>query len=374
VGGTSLAVNGTIVNNTKTNINGQGLIWVGSNYSGASQLVGSFYSMTIYDEYLTSVQIAQLYTASASLITSGKRVDWLPINAGVYLVTGYVETDNYTLAADTASNFIVGMDIPGDAPAKTTMYYTATQGLNQNISLSDWRNTPMPELWFTDKGGTALTGAVGGSVEISAALTTTSDTFPAYTYAASTQGIVNTFDMQAKQWYVFTVMREATATNQTTLGRAYMSVGGQTIYSPWQSFTTTTELRLYRLGPIGPVEPLLASYELDNISMVIGAEVKRSSGTADMWVDYACVVPGNMRELYDADVTFSASVFMEGNNVSVADATYSWRYPRVLGDILEYVPNRYNVIVTQQGGNGTAYAKADGTVYRALITPRWSLL
>lgn len=352
-------------------------LFIGSNYSSASQADTTIGGLAVFPYDLTAAQIALDYANMAPLLAAGLRVEGVP-----YLWTkdGDDKVDNCN--DSTRDNWCVAGGVEGSSAARTTISMQLSEYLSSaapiGLSLLDverFSNAEVSAL-MADETGTVDAGSCGGSYE--AVSVATSETGPS-------NFITGMFKPLAGRAFVLVTRIKNAGSN--LLERGFITIAGSTQYSDWKAVANNAAYRLNYTNDLRMPDDTDAGAGLLNVTKTFSAGIglKRSSGgAANVDVDFVQLLPRPLALLSPANPTSTAGIIVSGERVYTLDqpligvsTTVSdfYDYARLMGDVIEFRPDRLNVMFSFIALNAVANpALADAIYYqRVMVTPRYEL-
>lgn len=378
--GVEIATDGTYTPNLGTNP----LYIAGSDsYNNTSQ--GIMNGFTIFDRAMTAAQVLADYNQVAPIAEDHELVDAIP----------YVWTDDGDDIIDNCldssrENYAIIGGIQGSFPAVTEYRLKVEAGGANTFNtdsalwlgatgLYEYRNQVAQ--MFADLGGTAVTGACGGSaqvVSVGTTVATLSGTPPSYAMIANAEQF-------GKDYYLFMRMSDA-GSLLTVAPRVYLagSISGNASYytGDFRSVTGGTAYKLYVLGPIALADESKASIDRGNYQALTPV-FQRTSGTANVTVDYILAMPAPLIKVKKTNTITGVTPGIWANLKGMtgyfsSDANsleYFLQFAEVTGEAVEAVPDQQTVIWGAVGDDLT-----ENVITRTIefdyvkVTPRWSLI
>jgi hypothetical protein len=281
--------------------------------------------------------------------------------------------DNCTDA--TRNHYAIAAGIQGSTEAETEI-----QGLCSNdpkqISLSVYKSqeyTPITP-FFKDVSGTAEANTCGGEKLVTSITTS---------YTSITAGAGNPLIWSNKSY------RELNGISFTVLARikdattGYIRIYPNLIAGTFdvtgssnasRPMATSTSYALYTTAIISSLteDKLIPDVTFDYTLLLYAL---RNTGTNDITVDYFAVFPRPYCNYY-----FSSTIekfYINGTTITVLSGTFTppaVSIGKVVGDPIEFAPNKYNLLQTLTGGIGDDPTVAETTTYTIYVTPRYNLL
>jgi hypothetical protein len=277
-------------------------------------------------------------------------------------------------------NWIVCGGIPGNAPAVTFIGGETDDASGWNSSkrvyfwLYDEDDFFDPRPLINDLSGTADVNSSGGAYQVISISTANNDVTKSITL--STVGW-DYLPILGKRELAFLVRLYDEGSN---LQVASLAVTPAAFASDFKPLTTTTAFRLY-LTPFISVTDTFRDYGKSIATLELGIRLKRSTGTANVRIDYVALIrkPVLSLVLPTAVSQSDAGFYYENKRANTYDHTASgdpYRYPlSVEGDIIELKPDKLNTLIMLVGDATFDPSIARVLIYTSIIvTPRWSLL
>lgn len=355
-------------------------VYIGSNVSSppTERILGTFLDFSLFGQPFTATQMTADYANSHAHADGGDGMGQR-LSSTPYLWTkdGDSQVDNCTQGT-TYNHWAVAAGIQGGVDAETEIVGTlGTAYATVNLSNFASRNYVNPAaadtMFFADNSGTPLAGACGGEVDVTSISTTSlliSSTSNAFKLGKIPEII-------GKDVIIFTRVIDAATSylrlQQTNFFGAVASVTGDTS-RPYA--TSANNARLFRVPPVSILSVLNWS-DYPSGQVTISIDGKRITGTNNVNVDYLAAFPrpfltikGSPNSVQGTLVYFSlkGERYTCGNSSA---AEYVWR---ILGDPIEFTPNRYNLLQSLMGDESNDPVIASTLTYTIYITPRYLLI
>lgn len=341
-------------------------IYVGSTSVGGFHGNVAFMELAFYGDTPTAAEVladATNLTQAAANDEVIAPIPWLWTKDGDDVV------DNNNDAGE--DNFCVVHGIAGDVPAITEWHATRSVswgtaeytmfGLADHDEFFDVGTT-----LFKDLDGTATTSADSGSAATTTSLSTvatllasTSDTTPGQQLFGGKR--------------IFPFIRMSDAGSNLRLA-TYISSGGTFIRSDFVNVTGNSARWLLESPSIViPELGIIADSYSPAISVFIVG--KRSTGTADVTVDYGMFLPSPMLIGPETNNTEVALYYHSGKKMARSGLDLQMRTPILIqGELIEFIPNKFNVLMSLIfNRRSTAVVTYTMTYNSVFITPRYSL-
>ena len=339
-------------------------VYIGSANDSSVQADGTFMDFTVFDRALSSAEVAGNY---ASIVASSQRVGsipWLWSSDGDDDVVNHDDTD----AND--DNYVVCGGIPGSAPAVT--FISGITDPTMYMWMMDTDEFLNPIELVNEQSGSADANSSGGAYR-GTSIITSATTFTSA--ASSTRKCIAA--LAGKELANLIRLYDAGSSLQV----ATILSAPTPIISDYKSLTTSAAFRLY-LSPFVAVQdspPGFSDYSVSPAGFTPGIALKRSTGTGSIQIDYAMAVPRPFLTMAAASTLGEAGFYYQGRRASTYDDTATgcpYQYPLTLqGDIIEFVPDKLNILSTLIGDATHNPVIATGLTYaRVIVTPRWSIL
>jgi hypothetical protein len=275
--------------------------------------------------------------------------------------------DNCTDA--TRNHYAIAAGIQGSTEAETEIRGvagTAFSGLHlSNFATRRYIN---PSEFFSDSSGTADAAAVGGSAKVTSLSTSsqqlTNPSLNWYKYEYP--------EFDAMQFYMLARIKDAT-TGYIRIQPYVTSNSGITsgMLDFSRPYATGTGYRLFRTN-IGTTQKYYAGY--DTALEAVRMKGYRNSGTDNLSLDYSVMFPRPYLYCSLGDI---ASFTLTEKRLAVIGGGPSPGWIAVVnavGDQIEFVPNKYNILQSLMGRDDADPALAYTLTYTVYITPRYNLL
>ncbi|MGH9158195.1 MAG: hypothetical protein ACRD1K_20695 [Acidimicrobiales bacterium] len=345
-------------------------IYVGSTGTVADHLLGTFMDFTTYGRSLTAAEALADYTNLRQEVENALRLAPIP-----YIWTKAASSIVANCLDATSSNHAVVAGVPGTAPAVTEVKlqpFTIWAGAN-DIWLShlpmDYYGPPANSLFY-DRSGTADASACGDAVQEITVSTSEVVTAP---------GAIAAFEYVAGKDVMMLVRLKDAGSGLS--GKVRVERGSTIYESDFRSLAADTTYRLFFVGPI-PLWSYAATvneygdFRLDN-EVKLDLVLKRASGSAIVSVDFWMLMPRPLLRIVAALSTANGPRF-KGNHVSSRLATDDSlvTIDRLIGDVIELVPDKLNLIQTIMGRDGQEVQVDNEQLQfnEILLTPRWELV
>jgi len=375
--GSSFATSASIVYHAPANI------YLGSTTGGANHVQCTFLGFATFEQEMTAAEILADYnniTEWVSSETTGKRLEAIP-----YLWTkdGDNVVDNCN--DSTYDNYCVIGGVGGTAPAETMMQcllsdtFTTVKEVYISQAKFPYSYFVNPDDWmFWDESdvvdGTACGGEYKsrniGTAETNVATVTTATELHERMLLNLTDG-----------FYYFIRMKDASATETFTIKGRY-NLNQITVDGEPKDITINTAYRLFYTPPLYlPTRSDLFLNETNtgtsDYGIVYSFTVRgyHSASTTDVYIDYFCLMP---RPLIKLDLSIHSTglqrfIVLGSKGVTTEAASIS-DILSIDGDVIEFVPDRYNLIQHLIGSDAVA-ADIDWSItYTNYITPRYEIL
>lgn len=345
-------------------------LFIGSSYAPDSHGNQTTLDFGVFDRALTATEISDDYIDLRAAISMGERASsppWLWTKDG----------DNIVDNADdsTRDNYAIFGGIPGNMAARTEYRLTLSANLSSlyaialgRIDLPYHYGVEAANRWYSEQSGTADAGSSGGQYRPQPI--NTSGLQLAATFTAS-----GVSPLRGRECYLFTrIYDEGT----TLMGYFVYSDGSSTYQTAPRSFSAAASAwRLLRTDPL--VIPPGIQVDGDRLlsSDTYSLYLNRSSGTANVRVDYFVVMPRPLVIIGSTATAYATAslIYRDGAAYSYNGGTLG-AWLTTTGDRVELLPDQYNVIVSFIGASGNIDPSITATLtYTAVyVTPRYGLL
>jgi len=379
-GSLKIYVNGSQIatGSTYTPPSGVSYLYIGTSNTAASHANGTFMGFDTFDNALSAAEVTADYANVAQVIADDKRVGsipWLWSSDGDDDVANHDDTD----AND--DNWIVCGGIPGSAPAVTFI-------AAESNAASGWTTFPRMYLWLlalkdflsptgliNDLSGTVDANSSGGQYQSLSITTSVSD----LTFAPAANLRLRYYKNLLGKEIAFLVRLYDEGSNLQLASYLMTPINLTTDY---KSLTTAAAFRLFQSSFVAFQDspPGFIDYDIEPSGFEFGIRLKRSTGTANVRLDYAMPVFRPFLILHDpATLSLSKGFYYQGDRATIYDESGAgdpFQFPlSVNGDVIEFVPERYNVLLMLIGDTTHEPTIATVLTYtRIIVTPRWSLL
>lgn len=267
--------------------------YIGSDSTPAAHHNSTFLAFGIFDRELTPTQIQNIYANVRPQLASGEAVNDIPWR---WTSIGNDVTVNHDDADSGDDNYVVVGGVPGGLAAEAYFAGTASVGWNvfdrisvAYLSAFTTDSVPLPVLFnvFDSADTVAAGNSSGGYLETSVS-TSAQDIFLAQERVA---------DMMASAFFrgktarVYVRLYDSGSNLQV---RFYLSDGGGlNTYSKWRAISSTTAFEWFSCEPLGVagVETFIMDHADRPENIRWAMEAKRTSGTANMRMDFAIMLP-----------------------------------------------------------------------------------
>jgi hypothetical protein len=349
-------------------------IYLGSSSSVIEHMPAVFNDFTVFETDMTATQVLDDY--NSVLQVAGQGPDGQRVGAIPWLWTkdGDDVVDNHDDSGE--DNWCVCGGMPGSDAGETQIQgaLSSNWSVVKELSISRLAVTEFAiptELMFLDQSGTADAGSSGGAYK----LTSVSATGIVIGNNASALTYPIFHNLLGQEWYMLFRLHDEGAA--LTCQFAYQ-MGGNEIRTDFLAYATTAAFRLFLSLPlfIATAAGLLNSPVPGDTTLAIRLNGKRTSGTANVRLDYMCLLPRPLIRISETVLPFAGFV-LKGLRAVQIDATT--KSPKeimtVEGDVLELVPNALNILISLIGNETIDPAITYTLTYnRVEITPRYSLL
>ena len=344
-------------------------LYIGSTSTPDTHFDGTFLDFTIWDRQLTATQIAADYADISPHINGGNghgqrlsSIPWLWTKDGDNVV------DNYTDA--THNHYAIAGGIPGTVEAETEINgVPGTEFSGLNLSNFATRRYFSPDVFFNDLSGTAVADSVGGEANV-ASITTAAVQFTGGDTISWTKSAYP--ELSETQFFLLARLKDASASYIRI--QPYVSSSGYVINTN-QDFSrpyyTDTTYKLFRSN-LGVTQKNYTGYDTDTLSVNLYGY--RSSGTANITADYFALFPRPYLYCYGYAMTKFKLI---GNTLVKVTGGTTIGLVKVLsitGEIIEFLPNHYNILQTLMGYELENPALTFTVTYEIYCTPRYALI
>jgi hypothetical protein len=353
------------------------LIYIGSDAAGANQCEGVIMGRTIYGHELTLAERGAIATGALKLINADQRVDYIP-----WLYTAGLTNAMHGVTDSTYKNYGAFGGIPGDVPPMIELVGVNPSSIENWLTVNPAENYYPPSSLFYDKSGTAQAGLCGGQYQVISVGTT--DTEIDHNDITHTPQIREM--LMGRTVDVFFSLRDAAAP-ATLIARVDAYVGGtagQLIRGKEFPISIGTSFSFYHVG--GVTLPLLGSLladyaDLADNKITLVTSVRRTTGTANVWVDYVGYAAGSTTFIKDAG---HATLILSNREALGGTNTLSLGGINLLGnlgtasmrgDSFDLEPGRINLLTHFNGTHGAAHPAISSSLngIYGYITPRWRM-
>lgn len=341
-------------------------------YLGTTEVAGSpcndtFMDVAIYGVAATAAEVLADYTNVAAHFAGGDGYGQTlaPIP---YLWTkdGDDIVDNCN--DSSRDNWCICGGIPGDAPADTLFALNIPSSLttysNLFISLLDMDTFEDPDALYSDRSGTVDANSSGGQY---------------LSQSVSTGGYGPTFTitdnlkkaLYGKAFYIF-----ARVFDQGSNLQIKARDDDTDAATDWKSVTSPADWGLYYTPPLTLPAFAFAGHGYTKKSLEPSITFRRTTGTANIWLDYFQVMPRPLVAVNAATAILGEDVVMHGGQAyEISSGTDLDRAYVVTGDTIELLPNKLNMLMSLMGGDkGTDPEIAATIFYAVTVTPRYAVL
>lgn len=325
---------------------------------------------TTFATEMDATQVSDDYDQVSQLVADGQRVDYLPFCLGPQ-PAGAHDGAIYSSAWD----YLVINDIPGTAPAETTIVSKISSSKSLLIgSFASKVFPPQEREWFLDLQGTVRSGALNGEIERTSVGTTEVE-LP----AGGGIDLYNVLsELGGKKGYVAVSFYDSTTGGVEARLMARYSTDLDVVSELQALNTSSSEFREFLIGPIFfpelPVinqrDPIVGGAE--TIELLIG--VQRPSGTNNLDLDFYRLLVGDVAYVkrsgsgsMDAIVIENGRAWGYNSGVLIEILDYQ-------GDIIELEPAKWNTLILHRTNLEAVHLYTDGSSIDILITPRYLVM
>ena len=330
--------------------------------------------LTSFDWSLTDAEILALVNQADPIADADERTDWIP---WFYNVGGDWITDNCYDA--THNNWGVFGGIPGHLPAITEINGTSSDIFNlHTIHLSmldsDIYLNPLQMLWIECQG--VATGATESAGQYTNTAGVTNATIYLGGSVAPDVTELQSRALEGRQIYSYFRLLDHGANLKTRLD-IYWGLLTARYYSEFKLLTTDATFRLFRNEPQVLFQFQDIKTPFVNPLVIFNLQGQRTvAGAADVHLDYICLMP---KPLLVIDLTWNISeTFIYDSDHSIvidyqAASLPSQRRISLPGDKIEFLPDKYNLVMNLLGDIGDVCPIATTLTYNAVyVTPRFN--
>lgn len=335
------------------------------NQNGGPIVNGTFIGFDIYPTQLTAAQALAIYNAQTAIISADGRVSSIP---WLWTKDGDGIVDNCDDA--TRDNWCVAGGIPGNIDAETIFDMRLSSNLSSigNLYLSNFHTSAFinPSAFLTiDLSGVADANSSGG-----AHIAPTTDYM-----AGQGQNLLCLLEMSNRE--ICSVSRAKTDINTVSFA-SYISAGYKTLTSDYISAgMSTTDFTTLVAKTI-----TLPNYSIINQGdRVVGTPsigiVFIASSAVNIYVDFVSVLFRPIMKINGGAVTKDGIYTTNGKvtDYIVSSNIIANSDPNFSGDIVELIPNKYNILLSFLGSATVVHTITRTITYAAVkITPRYVLL
>ena len=347
-------------------------------YIGVSHLTTVHFNGTflcppeIFDAPLTTTQVLADYNDVSAHVRGGdgfgQRLSSLP-----YLWTkdGDNVVDNYTLST-THNHFAIVNGLQGSAAAETEISGTlSADNLELNMSLLVTRNYFDPADLFADCSGTGTADTVGTEATVTSLAQTSVEIGTGLAWNSVTGK-----DLYDKSFTV--IARVKDAVNGYLRAETRLYAGGYTVAYGNLSRPYYTETTVWRLFKTPFVSSMVDRHPGRDFSFAYTVKLfgYRTATTNNITVDYIALFPRPFAYVYFG--TSIETFTLIGRDIRIVSGGVFPGYAgiqRVTGDAIEFVPNKYNALITLMGGVYDEPTMTETLTYSSVYyTPRYMLI
>lgn len=378
--GTEIATTATYTPNMGSNN-----LYIGGTGAYNNLPQGLISGFTVFDRAMTAAQVSADYNEVSGIAAAYEQVDAVP-----YLWTDDGDNIIDNCLDSSRENYAIIGGVQGSYPAVTEYRMKVeTGGANtfdtdaalwlSRTSLYEYRNQVLGI--FKDLGGTAVTGACGGSAEVLSVGTspvTLSGTPPGYAalYNAEQFGT---------DYYLFVRMSDA-GSLLTVAPRVYLagSVSGAASYytGDYRSITGGTAYKLFVFGPIAVADESIASIDRANYQALTPV-FQRTSGTANVTVDFVAALPAPLLKFKKTGTITGVSSGIWAHvkglggkfETDQSSLEYFLQFGEATGQPVEVLPETQNVLFGFVGDDGAEHVITRTIDFSYVkVIPRWSII
>lgn len=368
----SLYVNGSLAGSAAAvSANFGANLCLGSTYNSSSYDNSTLMELSIYNIALSATQVANDYANLSQVIADDKRIGALP-----WLWTK--DGDNVVDNCDdsTHDNWCVAGGIPGDLDAETVIDAT----LNNQLSTPGavWiSKLPMEEFYsptnflYGEGSGTAGAGTDSAS---NYKLTEVLNGLAIICNILNPTNQIAINALLGKEYYAITRLYDEGA--NLSLATAFVYGAGSTALSTIKAISTTTAFRLFITDPVVMTSlPKQITDGRTSYGVLFYLLGIRSTGTANVRVDFFMVMPRPVVKIYSGSATDARFVYYKRSAQSIYSTNILNGDLGVTGDVIELSPGKYNILISAISEVAWSMTIADTLTYNSImITPRWLLL
>ncbi|KKN73403.1 hypothetical protein LCGC14_0401060 [marine sediment metagenome] len=352
---------------------GTGDLFIGCTGLVGQNFWGSLMDFATYAQAMSAAEVLADFNNIDKQVEDDRRlapIPWFWTRNG----DGLIENCN----DGTKLNYAVAGGIPGSAPALTRLkvkpdtIFTGASDIWLSLYPQDEFIDPDNNIW-DDEQGTVEAGACGGQV----------NTINISGSASVTIGITNIkrYELVAgKDIYLLIRLRDI-GTN--LLARFEYEMSGSQYETDFKALAATTTQKLFVLGPLPflSYKSIVAEFGDAFMDEVIDADVtlKRTTGTAanDCLIDFVMLVARPF-VLIQNDLNVSNYYLLEDVQCveRVASGDQFVEFVSTLGDVIEFEPEKTNILTSMMGRDGEDHEVDDDDFdyLDVVVTPRWELL
>lgn len=317
---------------------------------------GDILGFDVYPTEITAAQALALYTAQAALVAGGKRVSTIP---WLWTKDGDGVVDNYYDATHNMHSVIGG--VPGSDKSVTNIGLT-TEENDTNFAVYQSLYTTEKSIdvssFFYDSNSSADAGSLNGAYK---ATITTGGTTASWSLTPTWKNFIG------GKINILLRMRDAgsnlSITNSIKLGLSDFWTGAKTASNVSSSYG----IKVFQ-GPSIPYTP-------ETSNLLLTTNFIRSTGSADVYVDYEAFMPGEICAFRSIGYGYNIFDYLSTRqSVYLYTSTLISQIAGFDGATLEFEPSKYNYLFSHVGWYDLSVLTRTVTYNYIYITPRWSLL
>lgn len=353
-------------------------LFSGSFYLGTDELTaahcnGTFAGFQTYRYALSATEIANDYANVWQHVSAGdgygqclEPIPW------IFSLAAYPACDAY--CDSTHRDWIICGGVPGSYPAETKLY--AITGDDRSLLISNHQSQVFhnPSDYFANFSGSADASALGGSVYVKTNVGAT----PVYGTSISIAPSI-TRDLSQYPVRLWASLSDAGSALRIA-PRVELNISSAGHTGDYRPISTGTALKQFVSYSVSNMEnpeirPEYLSYAYsDTIDYELW--LSRTSGTANVSIDYMRVMFGDLSYVYNDIASSSNGIILHGNTAFVifASSLIIKKITTVQGNLFELHPDTLNHVIMLDGDIGSnTDLTADVQIAFIDITPRYAL-
>lgn len=355
-------------------------IWLGSNSTPAQHTNGTYLGFATFDREMTATEVDADYDEITEWVnqeTTGKRLEAIP---WLWTKDGDDVVDNCN--DSTHDNYCVISGVPGSTEAKTDYFMTTSSNITAmgRVYLSrldmGYDDFGLVTGYLWDEHQDTPDGSASGGEYQQTGITTVAAIEQSYTLDSNF-----THNLMNKEFYTIWRLKDDTGGANYTVYQEY-NFGGAYVTGDTATYALSANYRLYLLPPVSMPSSIDILFEYPYIN-TLGATVvrvggARSTGTSNIRSDYFNIMPRPFVSFGDDIFTSLATLLVLSENLGIVCSgnfnTFEDNIP-VLGDIVNVLPNKLNLLQVLMGSETTTAPITDTLTFTNIyVIPRFEIM